>query len=342
MTEPLRCALLSGAHVHAPSYAGVLARHPATTLVAIWDDDSVRGAQLGAPYGVPASPDLAGVLERSDLEAVVITAENVHHRALCEAACRVGKHVLCEKPLATTAADAAAMITAAERAEVVLATAFPVRQSSVAVRVKEQLAAGVLGRVYAVRATNHGRLPPGWFLDPALSGGGAVMDHTVHVVDLLRWYLEEEPVEVYAEVSNGLYGLAVEDTALLTITFGSGVVATLDPSWSRPAGFPTWGDVTLEIAGGQGTLWADVFAPAAQYYPQRLEPAAWLGWGEDMDAALIADFARAVREGRRPAADGHDGERALAVVLAAYASARTGQPAPVLPPQTADRVWHAS
>lgn len=335
-SAPISVALLSAAHVHAPAYAHALARlstgAAAARLVAVWDDDTAHGAALAAQFGVPFSEDLDALLARPDLDAVVITAENARHRALCEAACAAGKHVLCEKPLATTAADAEAMIAAAARARVVLATAFPMRHNGPARAAKEAIDEGAIGRILAVRATNHGTLPPGWFLDPALSGGGAVLDHTVHVIDLLRWYLRDEPIEVYAETSHGLHGLTVEDAALLTVTFAGGVVVTLDPSWSRPPAFPIWGDVTMEISGDRGVLQLDAFARKLIYNSRSSERTEWIQWEADADESLIADFARAVRDGRPPAAAGRDGERALAVALAAYASARDGCPAPIALP----------
>ena len=331
LSPPIQVALLSAAHVHAPSYARALARLPEARLAAVWDDDAARGAALAHRHGAPFAEDLAALLARPDLDAVVITAENSRHRSLCEAACAAGKHVLCEKPLAVDALSAETMIAAARDAGVVLATAFPMRHNGPARAAREVIAGGALGRVLAVRATNHGALPPGWFLDPALSGGGAVMDHTVHVVDLLRWYLGDEPIEVYAEISHGLHGLAVEDAALLTITFASGVVATLDPSWSRPPSFPTWGDVTLELACERGVLQLDAFAQKLVYNGREDRRTEWVDWGADPDEALLRDFARAVREGGRPAAGGRAGERALAVALAAYASARGGLPEAIQP-----------
>jgi predicted dehydrogenase len=234
--------------------------------------------------------------------------------------------VLCEKPLATTNEDARAMIAAAAAAGVTLATAFPLRHNLPARAVKRTLDEGVIGEVLAVRATNRGQVPPGWFLDPALAGGGAVLDHTVHVLDLLRWCLQDEPVEVYAEISHGLHGLPVEDAAFLTVTFASGMVATLDPSWSRPTSFPTWGDLTMEIAGAKGTINLDAEAQKIMHYPAQSAGTEWLPWGNDDNRALIADFVAAVREGRPAAATGHDGARALAVALAAYESAALERP----------------
>lgn len=326
MIPPLRVALLSMAHVHAPSYAAALHHLSETVLAAIWDDDSARGQEAASRLDVPFRANLNELLQGGDIDAVVITSENVKHRALAVESAAAGKSILCEKPIATTREDAEAMIAAAERYGVILAMAFPMRHNLPAQRAREALLAGTIGEPIAIRATNHGTLPPGWFTDPALSGGGAVMDHTVHVADLLRWYTGEDPTNVYAEMSSRLYGLAVEDTAFLTLSFPSGLTATLDPSWSRPASFPTWGDVTMEIAGSRGTLHLDAFAQRLFLSPRRSEHMEWITWGTDMDRAMVADFARAVREHAAPEASGRDGERALAVVLAAYTSAASGEP----------------
>ena len=268
----LRCALLSTAHVHADSYAGVLAQMQEATLAAVWDDQPDRGRAFAQHYQTRFVDDVDRLLACDELDAVIITAENVRHRALCEAACAAGKHVLCEKPLATTAEDAEAMLAAAARAHVILATAFPLRHSLPAQGIRDLLRSGTTGAVLAVRATNRGALPPGWFLDPVLSGGGAIMDHTVHVVDLLRWYLDDEPVEVYAVCSNLLHRKPVEDLACLTITFRSGVVASLDPSWSRLPSFPFETDVTMEIGCEQATLQLDAFGQHCADLSQAVAP----------------------------------------------------------------------
>jgi predicted dehydrogenase len=118
----------------------------------------------------------------------------------------------------------------------------------------------------------------------------------------------------------------------MLITFACGAVATLDPSWSRPAAsFPIWGDLTLEIAGVEGTAQLDAFAQKLELYPSDSGRPSWLAWGDNADAAMILDFVESIRERRQPAASGRDGERALAVVLAAYESAASGQPADVPP-----------
>ncbi|HWE61399.1 MAG TPA: Gfo/Idh/MocA family oxidoreductase [Chloroflexota bacterium] len=331
MSTPLRCAILSAAHVHTNAYAAALLQLPDALLAGVWDDDPARGQTFADRYGVPYLAHLDRSETWDAFDAAIITSENARHHGLCLAACAAGKHVLCEKPLAITREEAEAMIAAARAAQVVLGTAFPMRHNAAARRMRAAVQEGAIGSVLAVRATNHGTLPPGWFQDATMAGGGAVMDHTVHVADLLRWYLQDEPVEVYAEISNGFYGLGVDDAALLTISFRTGVVATLDPSWSRPPSFPIWGDLTMEIAGTHGTISLDAFNQHLLYYPrQSMHPTAF-AWGPDADTAMIADFVAAARAGRDPAASGRDGERALAVALAAYASARSGQPVRIAP-----------
>ncbi|MGH2389305.1 MAG: Gfo/Idh/MocA family protein, partial [Chloroflexota bacterium] len=288
MTAPLRCALLSTAHMHAHGYAAGLAAIPDAVVSAVWDDVTSRGEAFAARYGVPFLADLDEVWDGCD--AVIITSENARHRALAEAAGKAGKHILCEKPLAINQEDAEAMIAAADRAGVILGTAFPMRHNLPARALHRALRAGAVGEVLAIRSTNRGMMPPGWFQELELSGGGAVIDHTVHVLDLLRWYLEDEPEMVYAEISHGLHGRAVDDAAFLTITFKSGVVVAHDPSWSRPPSFPTWGDVTMEVAGTRGVIHLDATNQKAVYYPRDNEHARWLPWGTDADQAMIEDF----------------------------------------------------
>ena len=106
----------------------------------------------------------------------------------------------------------------------------------------------------------------GMVLSKELAGGGAVIHHTVHVVDVLRWVLKSEVVRVYAELDTLLHPVDIDDCGLLTMDFDSGVIASLDTSWSRPDDFPTWGDVTMEVAGTKGVISVDAFKQGAMVY----------------------------------------------------------------------------
>jgi predicted dehydrogenase len=325
----LNIAILSAAHLHADSYARVLNGLPSATLAVLWDDDVARGQAKAAAWGTTFEPDLDAALRGSD--AVIVCAENARHRELTLAAARAGRDALCEKPLATTVEDAREMVRACQEAGVLLGTAFPVRQSGAICALRDAVRSGALGRVLMIRGTNRGTNPGGWFVDKALSGGGALTDHTVHIVDAIRFVTGEEITSVYAEADTLVYpDLGVEDCGLLIMTLSGGGIASLDPSWSRPnQAFPIWGDVTMQVTGTNGVATFDYLAQHTMLYRNSAVRAAQIGWGEDGNALLIADFVDAVRDGRSPLASGEDGLRAVEVVRAAYASIASGQPVAV-------------
>ncbi|HEU4324121.1 MAG TPA: Gfo/Idh/MocA family oxidoreductase [Roseiflexaceae bacterium] len=327
----MKVGILSFAHLHAEAYIQNLRAVPDVELIGIADEDPLRGERYAGEFGAHLFGSYDELLAARP-DAVLVCCENSRHRALVEQAAAAGAHVLCEKPLATNLADAQAMIAACERAGVQLMTAFPMRFSAPLRAVKARLDAGELGRVYCFNAVNQGQLPMrhrAWFVDPELAGGGAVLDHTVHLADIMRWYLGSEVVEVYAQTNRIMHAdrVAVETGGLLLLTFANGVFATIDCSWSRPDGYPTWGGLALELVTERGALSVDAFRQNLLVYgAQRL---AWDHWGADANQAMVESFLEGVRTGRPPAVTGDDGAQALAIALAAYESARTGQPAPV-------------
>lgn len=313
--------------MHAYSYAEALLQTDGVELVAIADEDPQRGQEAAAKFGVEFVGDYPQMLA-TDVDAIVVCNENAKHAEVVIAAAKAKKHILCEKPIATTLADARAMIEACREHDVLLQIAFPVRFHPSVQRVKNLLSAGKVGRILAMRGTNRGQNPGGWFVDPALSGGGAVLDHTVHILDIMRWFTGREVTEVYAEIDTRFYeGLPVDDCGLLTLEFENGIIASHDPSWSRNRTFPTWGDATLEIIGTDGTLSLDVFQQRMTLHSDIAGHATYENWGDDMDTLLVADFVQSVRTGKKVASvTGEDGLRALEVALGAYESAKTGQP----------------
>jgi predicted dehydrogenase len=110
------------------------------------------------------------------------------------------------------------------------------------------------------------------------------------------------------------------------LTFASGVFATIDCSWSKPPYYPTWGGLTFELVSERGSVIVDAFKQNLTVYRHDLQRPAWAFWGSDANGAMIADFVAAIRDDRPPRVSGMDGYRAVEVALAAYESARTGQP----------------
>ncbi len=322
----LRVGFLGVAHVHTPSYVAAFQAHPQAEIVGLYDWDAARAAHSATQWGIPAY-DLDTLLGQG-LGAVVICAENSYHRPLTEAAAGRVRAILCEKPLATTLADGQAMLDVLARTGTRMQICFPVRYAMAALTLQEVLAGGALGRVHTARTTNHGTMPGGWFVVPTLSGGGAVIDHTVHVIDLLRWlWPGVEVEEVYAEIGDSLLhpSLGIDDAGLLSFTLSNGVIATLDTSWSRPPSYPIWGDVTVEMVGEQGVVSVDVFSQNVNLAP-RDGAYRWGGYGADLDAALVGDFIAMALSDRQPSITAWDGFKATEVALAAYASAQRGAP----------------
>ena len=224
------------------------------------------------------------------------------------------------------------MVRAAREAGVPLFTAFPCRFIPSVERARQIIRSGRIGRVLAINGTNHGTMPGGWFTDPQEAGGGALIDHTVHVADLIRWFLDAEVTEVYAEYDRRLYDIPVEDCAILTMEIEGGIFATLDASWSRPRSFPFWGDVTMGIQGTAGVIRLDAFDQVMTLYSDKQMRPTWQFFGESADYRMIAEFARVIREGGpTQLATGLDGLRAAEVAFAAYEAGRRHEPVRLQP-----------
>jgi predicted dehydrogenase len=322
-----KLGIMSFAHLHADGYAAAINTLEDVQLTAIWDDTPRRGRAKAKAFKTEFVKSLDEFLAR-DIEGVIICSENTKHRAMAERAAAAGKWILCEKPLAPSAADAHAMRSAAKKHKVGLGTAFPCRFSPPLMMVRDQVRAGQYGEIYAASCTNHGSMPGGWFTDEKLSGGGAVMDHTVHVADLLRWMLGKEFTKVYCEAGNLFHGkkLEVDDLGCLHLEMEGGVQVSHIASWSRPASFPTWGDVTMELIGEKGTVFVDAFRQKLDVYSNAASKAEWAPYGGNMDLGLVADFVASIRERRDPCASALDGIRATEVTVAAYRSLAQGKP----------------
>jgi predicted dehydrogenase len=318
-----KIGMISFAHMHAFSYAACLKELPEATLAAVWDDNAKRGRAAAKEFGASFMSDLDKFL-KSDIDGVVIASENVKHRELVERAAKAGKWILCEKPLAPSAEDAKAMVTACKKAKVGLGTAFPCRFANPLIEAKKALASGEYGEIYAAACTNNGQFPGGWFGQQALSGGGATMDHTVHVADLLRWMTGKEFTKVYCE-NGGLLGRAtdLDDVGSLHLEMEGGIKASHIASWNRSKSFPTWGDVTMEFITEKGVIRVDAFNQKLNVYNDDAMRAEWAGWGGNPDLGLIKDFVNAVDRRIEPSVTGVDGLRAVEVTVAAYKSAKT-------------------
>ncbi|MGE3797052.1 MAG: Gfo/Idh/MocA family protein [Thermomicrobiales bacterium] len=276
--------MLGFAHGHAAGYAARIQDEPDFTLVATYDHDELRRAEATQRFGGDAHDDPLSLLSRSDVEAVIVMAETSLHADLVVHAAAAGKHVLCEKPIATHRADAIRMVEACQSCGVLMGTIFPMRYNSAIVAARESIRSGSIGRPQVATGTNNGQMPPGWFQNPELAGGGAMMDHVVHLADLLRWMFGTEIDSVYAESNTRLTsGLAVEDVGVVLLTLQNGMTASIDCSWNRPASWPIWGGLTLEAVGDRGVIEIDAFAEQIRLADDRSGRFSYVPWGGDAD-----------------------------------------------------------
>lgn len=319
--------------MHAYSYAHSVLNNPDATLVGIADEVQERGEDMAQQFGTVWYEDYNELL-KTDVDAVIICSENSKHAEHAIAAAKAGKHILCEKPISTNVKDAKAMIEAANENNVKLMIAFPCRFHAVAQSMKERIASGEFGDIIAINGTNRGSNPDGWFVEPEFAGGGAVMDHTVHVVDVMRWFMPGAEVkEVYAEVDRKFHNIPSDDCGLLTFEFNNGVIASLDPSWSRSKSFPVWGDLTLEIVGTKGVARVDLYKENVTLHSDDTMKTTWENWGSNSDQALIDGFVKSVIEDLPVPVTGEDGLRAMEVALKAYESSKQLKPVVVVSEQ---------
>jgi predicted dehydrogenase len=325
----MKIGILSFAHHHGEAYISNLRRMDNVELLGIADDDPSRGQKIADQNNARFFPSYESLFEAKP-NGVIICTENNRHRQLVEMAASRGVHVLCEKPIATTLEDARAIVDVCDKASVLLMTAFPMRFSAPLVEIKARLDHGDFGDVYCFNATNQGELPTkhrAWFVDPKLAGGGAIMDHTVHLVDIMRWFIGSEVETMYAR-SNKIFHadeVQVETGALEMMTFQNKVFATIDASWCRPQYWPTWGGLTFEMVTQRGAVFIDAFRQNLNIYSHDTQRANWAYWGSDMNHAMVSEFVSAIRENRQPRITGIDGMRAVEATLAAYESVHTGQ-----------------
>lgn len=342
MPATIRLAILSFAHGHGHHWARALSHFTDARLVAVWDDNPQRGEAAAQRYGVEFVPHLDRLLARKDIDAVGIASENARHADHAVAAAAAGKHIFCEKPMATTLEDCDRMIDAVERAGVVYMQVFPMRFDPANHKIKELLDDGVLGKVGVVRK-RHGhnlaqrwkdRMPEElWFIDPVLAGGGAFLDEGVHAVDWLRW-LFGEPISVTAKIGTLQTDLLVDDNGIAIFEFPGNIMATLYSSWTGVAAIQT-----SEIYGDRGTLiqsFTDVSSTRVLGETSRPlmlfteETKAWRLFDFPVHfprnhTTIPRPFVDCLRQGQDPPVTAHDGRQALAMVLAAYQSSREGR-----------------
>jgi 1,5-anhydro-D-fructose reductase (1,5-anhydro-D-mannitol-forming) len=319
---------LVGASTIASEYVIGAIRARGHEIATVLSSDPARGADYASRHEIPESAaNLDALLETPGIEAVYISTTNEKHHSQAMAAIAAGKHVLCEKPLAMSGAEAAEMVRAAEAKGVVFATNHHLRNAGSHLAIRDLIAEGRIGRVLSVRVFHAVHLPPhlqGWRIKDAGAGGGVIPDITVHDADTVRFYLGEDPVEVVAMAGASGLGDGVEDSVMSIWSMPSGVMVQTHESFTHP-----FAGSGVEVHGTEGSIFGRGIMTQRPVGEIALVDAAGRRAvkydGHELYARSIGLFGDAVAGQGRPSADGVDGVKSLAVAMAVRDAARTGR-----------------
>ena len=331
--RPVRWGIVGATTIAREWMLGAI-REAGGEIVSVMSSDAGRGKAYAAENGIPDSTTDLSALLGKDLDAVYIATTNEKHKAQTLAAAEAGVHVLCEKPLAMTLADAREMVAACRAAGVVMGTNHHLRNASTIRAIRDAVADGRIGKPLFARVFHAVYLPvglQGWRIKDPAAGSGVVMDITVHDTDTLRFVLGEDPVSVTAFTQEGgLSGAGIEDGVMGVMRFGSGVLAQFHDAFTTK-----YASTGFEVHGTDGSVIGvncmtqrpvgDVLLRDASG-ERRLEVVP-----ENLYVRSVTAFQNAVRGEGQPAATGEDGVRSMAGAIAALESARTGRAVAVEP-----------
>lgn len=297
-------------------------------VVCVVSGSATRAASFAKDHGIARSgTDLAAALADPAVDAVYISSTNEKHHAQAMAALAAGKPVLCEKPLATRIADAAAMVQAAEQAGLVFATNHHLRSAGSLRAMRGLIASGGIGRVLSLRIFHAVELPMhlrGWRLDNPAAGGGVIADLTVHNADCVRFLLGEDPVSLAAQMGATGLGQGVEDSAMSVWTMPSGAMVFSHESFTHP--FAASG---IEVHGTNGSILArGVLSqdPGGEVDLITAQGTTRIEFDRaGLYETVVREFTAAVAGTSGPAASGRDGVKSLQIAEAVRAAALTGQ-----------------
>jgi predicted dehydrogenase len=308
------CGFIADMHVRAVQSTGL------AEVVGVANHRVERAETFALHHGIArATADWETLVTDPGIDAVIVATPNALHAPQALTAIEAGKAVLVDKPMATTVAEGEAMVAAAEAAGVELLVGHMWRYRDEVRALRDRVAAGDLGRIvrthgYGVHA---GWGPSGWFTDPALAGGGALIDMGIHAIDTVRYLLGDPlPARVRASIGTSFGDYEVDDDGLVLIDWSDGARSAVESGWWAPRLGGLEADTELYGLRGYARIWPGSPPPGYEHCTL------------PMYAAQMDDFLRRVGDPRHvPPAGAPDrttGLVALEIVERAYASAREG------------------
>jgi 1,5-anhydro-D-fructose reductase (1,5-anhydro-D-mannitol-forming) len=323
-------AILGAGRFAASRIAPALNRAHGCKAIAVISRERARAEAFAGEFGIPrAYDDLGAALADPQIEAVWVATPHALHRDAVLALAKAGRHVLCEKPLATDPAAAAEMVRACRQAGVALGTGFHLHHHPLHQELRRLIAGGRAGNV--ISADAEWSLGPRaeaesaeWRWDRDVSGGGVFTATGVHALDLLRFVLDDEVAAVSATLDPPPTSAEVERRLIATLWFRRGVIATVR---SHRGVYAPANDLLLECqhASLRARHTLDEQARGVLELDGVGGHMAGVPVGTDLYALQAEAFSQAVGGGREPSASGLDGQRCAEVTQAIYQSAATGR-----------------
>jgi predicted dehydrogenase len=326
MGEKLKFGLV-GAGAIAQSYAQAFATSDEATLVAVADIAPAAANAMAEAFGCKAFPSYQAMADAVKLDAVVVCTPPVTHAEICVYFLERKTPVLCEKPLSIDGVHARTIIDTAKRSNVKFTMASKFRYVDDVAKAKAMVTAGLLGEIilFENAFTSRVNMSDRWNSKPELSGGGVLIDNGTHSVDLVRYFLG--PVaDVQVVEGKRSQKLAVEDTVRIFVKSVSGVLGSIDLSWSINKEQESY----INIYGSQGTLW--VGWKESKYRQSGARDWVVFGSGYNKVQAFrsnIGNFARAIRGEEALLITAEDALASVEVIEAAYADMRRNHWVPV-------------
>ena len=302
-------------------------------LAALVSDDHGKAVASARAYGLSDADaysydNFEALADRDDVHAVYIVLPNSLHREYTERAARIGKHVLCEKPLSVNPDDAQAMVDVCAQHKVKLMTAYRCQYTPHHWKARELIQGGDLGTIKLIQSVNVQVEPNDgqWRLSDKLAGGGSLLDVGLYCLNTIRFLLGTEPTELYAQTfstPNDERFTEVEESVAWQMTFPGGIIAQCVCSYGAAHAR------TLDMFGVDARLTLD---PAFDYTDLRLtvttpESISELRLPEDDQFALEIDhFSACIQHNKQPYTPGEEGVQDQKLMAAIYRSAREGRP----------------
>jgi predicted dehydrogenase len=336
--------ILSFAHGHAGAYCRIMGDFDDVDLIAAWDDNVERGRAAAEQYDLDFREDADAVIADPAIDAVIVTMETNRHADFIERAAAAGKHILCQKPMATTLDDCDRIIKAVNESGVKFSMGYQMRHDPVNKKIKELLDSGAVGKVAVVRRRHcinallsEGFIngPTRWHFDPE-ANVGMFFDDASHAADWFYWMLGR-PESVMAEIDSIVTDVSPDDNGVALYRFAGGVIGILFNGSTTVAGVNT-----TEIYGDAGTIVQDYGdgPSTAAPRPEDAVPLKMIRAGDSewttFDLPIPASQAERLMNVPRPFIDyvrgltdetvsAEDGKVCVEMLVAAYNSAREGK-----------------